>query len=46
MMQSNLMARGPVVTRLIRSFHSIIRPVDSVIAAETPVLVYEAKEHS
>ena len=34
------------MTRLMRSFHTIIRPTASLIAAETPVLVYEAKEHA
>ncbi len=34
------------MTRLMRSFHTIIRPTASLIAAETPVLVYEANEHA
>ena len=46
MMQKNLLARGPAMTSLMRSFHTIIRPTASLIAAETPVLVYEAKEHA
>ena len=31
---------------LMRSFHTIVRPTASLIAAETLVLVYEAKEHA
>lgn len=37
--------RSPLVQRLQRCYHSVHTPAATLIGSESPVLVYEAKEH-